>query len=79
MVHQHFMLVDTFTVLENIVLGAEGGLLLKQGMEQARAHLQQLNRDYSLEVDRTPWWASWAWACSSGWKFSRRCIAVPMC
>jgi simple sugar transport system ATP-binding protein len=51
MVHQHFMLVDTFTVLENIVLGAEGGLLLKQGMEQARAHLLQLNRDYSLEVD----------------------------
>jgi simple sugar transport system ATP-binding protein len=54
MVHQHFMLVDTFTVLENIVLGAEGGLLLKQGMEQARAHLLQLNRDYSLEVDGRP-------------------------
>ena len=31
MVHQHFMLVDTFTVLENIVLGAEGGLVLKKG------------------------------------------------
>nr|WP_241499444.1 ATP-binding cassette domain-containing protein [Chromobacterium sphagni] len=31
MVHQHFMLVDTFTVLENIVLGAEGGRLLKRG------------------------------------------------
>ena len=27
MVHQHFMLVDTFTVVENVVLGAEGGLL----------------------------------------------------
>ncbi|WP_293764736.1 ABC transporter ATP-binding protein [uncultured Aquitalea sp.] len=51
MVHQHFMLVDTFTVLENIVLGAEGGLVLQQGMEQAREHLKQLNRDYSLEVD----------------------------
>ena len=25
MVHQHFMLVDTFTVLENVVLGAEAG------------------------------------------------------
>ena len=23
MVHQHFMLVDTFTVLENVILGAE--------------------------------------------------------
>ena len=51
MVHQHFMLVDTFTVLENIVLGAEGGLVLNKGMQKARAHLQQLNRDYSLEVD----------------------------
>ncbi|RQO77717.1 heme ABC transporter ATP-binding protein [Aquitalea sp. FJL05] len=51
MVHQHFMLVDNFTVLENIVLGAEGGLLLKEGMAKAREHLQALNRDYSLEVD----------------------------
>jgi simple sugar transport system ATP-binding protein len=25
MVHQHFMLIDSFTVLENVVLGAEGG------------------------------------------------------
>jgi simple sugar transport system ATP-binding protein len=25
MVHQHFMLVDTFTVLENVLLGVEGG------------------------------------------------------
>jgi simple sugar transport system ATP-binding protein len=51
MVHQHFMLVDTFTVLENIILGAEGGLVLKHGMRQARAHLQELNREYGLEVD----------------------------
>lgn len=28
MVHQHFMLVDPFTVLENVILGAEGGGLL---------------------------------------------------
>jgi general nucleoside transport system ATP-binding protein len=28
MVHQHFMLVDPFTVLENVVLGAEGGRLI---------------------------------------------------
>ncbi|MCH8169188.1 MAG: SDR family oxidoreductase [Proteobacteria bacterium] len=29
MVHQHFMLVPTFTVLENVMLGAEGGLMLR--------------------------------------------------
>ncbi|RBH51091.1 heme ABC transporter ATP-binding protein, partial [Pseudomonas sp. MWU13-2860] len=51
MVHQHFMLVDTFTVLENIVLGAEGGLVLKKGLDEAREHLKELNRNYSLEVD----------------------------
>jgi len=51
MVHQHFMLVDTFTVLENIVLGVEGGALLKGGMERARAELQRLEREYRLDVD----------------------------
>jgi simple sugar transport system ATP-binding protein len=51
MVHQHFMLVDTFTVLENIVLGAEGGIFLKRGLSQAREHLKQLNQEYGLDVD----------------------------
>src|SRR5574343_1815129 len=51
MVHQHFMLVDTFTVLENIVLGAEGGLTLATSLAAARRHLQQLNEDYGLQVD----------------------------
>ncbi|NLR74111.1 ABC transporter ATP-binding protein [Leeia aquatica] len=51
MVHQHFMLVDNFTVLENIILGAEGGFVLKGGMDQARAHLSKLNQDYSLDVN----------------------------
>src|ERR1043165_2667008 len=31
MVHQHFMLVEPFTVLENVMLGAEGGALLAGG------------------------------------------------
>jgi simple sugar transport system ATP-binding protein len=51
MVHQHFMLVDTFTVLENLVLGAEGGALLGAGLAAARAELQRLSRDYGLSVD----------------------------
>ncbi|WP_018152683.1 ABC transporter ATP-binding protein [Leeia oryzae] len=51
MVHQHFMLVDNFSVLENIVLGAEGGFTLKSGLDAARIHLKQLNQDYGLEVD----------------------------
>jgi ABC-type uncharacterized transport system ATPase subunit len=51
MVHQHFMLVDTFTVLENIVLGAESGRLLAPSLAAARDELARLERDYNLEVD----------------------------
>ena len=51
MVHQHFMLVDNFTVLENIVLGVEGGLTLGQGMNQARKELKRLAEEYALDID----------------------------
>lgn len=51
MVHQHFMLVDNFTVLENVILGAEGSALLAPSLEKARAELQRLAKDYELEVD----------------------------
>lgn len=50
MVHQHFMLVDNFTVLENVILGAEGGSLLKQGEQQARKSLDHLAHEYGLSV-----------------------------
>ncbi|MBB3592951.1 simple sugar transport system ATP-binding protein [Rhizobium sp. BK529] len=51
MVHQHFMLVDNFTVLENIMLGAEGGALLAKGVASARAELKRLETEYGLEVN----------------------------
>jgi simple sugar transport system ATP-binding protein len=51
MVHQHFMLVETMTVLENVILGAEGGRLLAQGEKEARAALADLGRRYGLKVD----------------------------
>ncbi|MBN9064567.1 MAG: heme ABC transporter ATP-binding protein [Rhizobiales bacterium 65-9] len=51
MVFQHFMLVETFTVLENILLGAEGGALLGQGRARMRADILRLARDYALEVE----------------------------
>jgi len=50
MVHQHFMLVENFTVLENVVLGVEGGARLARGLAAARAELGRLARDYGLEV-----------------------------
>ncbi len=50
MVHQHFMLVEPFTVLENLLLGAEGGLTLRAGIERARREIQEIEREYGLEV-----------------------------
>lgn len=51
MVHQHFMLVDTFSVLENVMLGAESHRLLKPSADNARAELERLSREYQLSVD----------------------------
>src|SRR5260221_143368 len=51
MVHQHFVLVDTFTVLENIMLGREGGRLLRRGKAAARRELLRLEAEYGLGID----------------------------
>ena len=51
MVHQHFMLVENLTVLENVMLGAEGGWHLQRGRQQVREALSRLEQDYGLEVD----------------------------
>ena len=51
MVHQHFMLVEPLTVLENVLLGAEQGPLLHHGLRRARAALARLEQEYGLEVD----------------------------
>jgi ABC-type uncharacterized transport system ATPase subunit len=51
MVHQHFMLVPPLTVLENVMLGAEGGPLLARGASAIRKRLAELGKEYGLEVD----------------------------
>jgi simple sugar transport system ATP-binding protein len=51
MVHQHFMLVHNFTVLENVILGVEGEPLLRASIAKARSELQRLEREYGLTVD----------------------------
>jgi general nucleoside transport system ATP-binding protein len=50
MVHQHFKLVETFTVLENVVLGAEGGPWLGTGLKRAQKALARLADEYGLSV-----------------------------
>ncbi len=51
MVHQHFMLIETMTVLENVILGAEGGALLSKGEAHARAALKELGQRYGLVLN----------------------------
>jgi simple sugar transport system ATP-binding protein len=51
MVHQHFMLIETLSVLENVVLGAEGGAVLRPALRAARRTLEQLAREVGLDID----------------------------
>lgn len=54
MVHQHFMLIDPFTVVENIILGSEItkplGVLNKSA---AKEKVEELSKQYGLYVDPT--------------------------
>jgi ABC-type uncharacterized transport system ATPase subunit len=50
MVHQHFMLVDTLTALENVMLGAEPHWLLKRADAQVRSKLTALMESTGLYV-----------------------------
>ena len=50
MVHQHFMLVEPFTVLENIILGAEGQGLLKHAVVDAKARLKGLEQQFGFDL-----------------------------
>jgi simple sugar transport system ATP-binding protein len=51
MVHQHFMLVDNFSILENVILGAEDSAMLAPSLARARKELKRLADEYSLDVD----------------------------
>ncbi len=77
MVHQHFMLVDTFTVVENVMLGAEGGALTAKGAGQVRAKLTELAQAYGMEVSPDAVCRSCRSANCSASKFSRRWSRAP--
>jgi simple sugar transport system ATP-binding protein len=51
MVHQHFMLVDTMTVAENIVLGAEPGSAVAIDLKKAAQEIRSLSDEFRLSVD----------------------------
>ncbi|HET9977217.1 MAG TPA: ABC transporter ATP-binding protein [Burkholderiaceae bacterium] len=51
MVHQHFMLVDTLSALDNVMLGAEPAWRLDAARRIVRARLDALMKDTGLGVD----------------------------
>ncbi|TFW24185.1 ABC transporter ATP-binding protein [Massilia arenosa] len=51
MVHQHFMLVENFTVLDNIMLGSEGGFKLSAHRTEVEAKLRDICQRYNLQID----------------------------
>src|SRR5688572_30892113 len=55
MVHQHFMLVDTLTVAENVALGLPSRAVLALGAVEQR--IRSLSLEYGIQVDpRAPVW-----------------------
>src|SRR3989440_4801906 len=51
MVHQHFMLVETMTVAENIVLGAEPGAAASLDLNKAAQEIRALSDEFKLAID----------------------------
>jgi len=51
MVHQHFMLIQPFTVTENIVLGTEPRKGIKLDMATARQNVVAISEKYGLSID----------------------------
>ncbi|WP_335870777.1 ABC transporter ATP-binding protein [Bacillus sp. 2205SS5-2] len=51
MVHQHFMLVDTFTVTENIILGSEPKKFATVDIKKAEDEVREISERYGLKVD----------------------------
>ncbi len=61
MVHQHFMLVETLTVAENVILGL-GTVGWVPRMEEVHRRIRSLSEQYSLRVDP----AAYIWQLSVG-------------
>ena len=51
MVHQHFKLVENFTVTENIILGLEPKKFLTVDIKTAAKKIEELSKSYGLNVD----------------------------
>ena len=79
MVHQHFMLVDTLSVAENVALGlrsSRGPVLDLPRVEARIRELSAITASRSIHVRRC---GRSPWANASASRSSRRSIAGPTC
>lgn len=51
MIHQHFMLVPTLTVAENVALGLPSGRRMLQDLSPVQQRIRELSEIYGLQVD----------------------------
>ena len=51
MIHQHFMLVPTLTVAENVALGLPTGSRVRQDLRPVRKRIRELSDAYGLQMD----------------------------
>ncbi|MEM8857415.1 MAG: ABC transporter ATP-binding protein [Chloroflexota bacterium] len=51
MIHQHFMLVETLTVAENVALGLKAGNGIRLDLGKVSQRIQELSQNYNLKVD----------------------------
>ena len=57
MIHQHFMLVDTLTVTENVALGLKSSMGTAPRSGQGGDGIRELSEAYGLQIDpRAPVW-----------------------
>ncbi len=57
MIHQHFMLVDTLTVRENVALGLASSRGLLLDLDRVEARIRELSQRYGLQMDpHAPVW-----------------------
>ena len=50
MIHQHFQLVEKFTVLENIILGRKEGKFIELPLDEAEKRVLSLSKEYGLDI-----------------------------
>jgi len=54
MIHQHFMLVDTLTVAENVALGLKSERGIRTDLDRVSERIGELSERYGLQIDPDP-------------------------